>query len=1056
MNCRYSAVIMLLLSAVMYWSCSDDVDLKTNSDSNFIGFSVAHNQSWNVSGSGSRAFDPMSFIVDGLEDTIYMHLEVVDSIVPTAKAEKKAVSRATPVKPAGGDKQDSGNFADVHKSFGVSAYVGNVLYMGDLEVKSNSSGIWATTQTYFWPAEEVDFYAYAPYYVNGDSSNGKTFTASGNTINSSAGGEIEFTYTVPKGADGENKDAEVQPDLMFSGKTGCTRPSDGTQALNFAHAMAAVQFQVRNIPGCTINSISINNVHGSYTCVYDVEAGTFAVKEYHDEAVQSYVQSIGIAVDEENDGNITELTNRSGYETHTFMMLPQDLASTVKIEVNLTLEGATTPVTIEGSIGGADKSWEAGKTYIYTISNEVTNWTYVFDVTPSITIPFYGTKGEGTYSVVSYKTGLRAGQTIVEPVEWEVVSYNDGVTDRPDWLDEFTASGSGVGDVNSSESYYYAALAAPIASSTSHTNLIANESRGTAASPFNLSNPNNSASTEPYNTANCYIVNASGYYKLPLIYGNGYNQGAAHSVAYNPGAYTSGLGVASTMTATTSGAEDGDVVDASTQYTVTYQLNSLSSFKDHNDADITTPWIVSSNGRGGKYTPAKACVIWQDEPRLLTDVKLSETKDYIEFTVLSDYICEGNAVVAVKDADDNVMWSWHIWVSDTEIRDDYYLWNMPGWNYILNFNLVKNSYAEGSERTFYMMRDSYDATDNMAYAQGLGFCDAETKKYETRELTITFRQKENGNTVGDVKTMTVTQSGSASMTDNACYYQWGRKDPILPATSDGNKDWYVDDDDRTQKSTVETADGTVSLGYAIKNPDKFIVGEVSSTIEDDHLFVQNWCEKLYMNLWNAKNNYVPVVIYDYEKGPEVFLDYVINGTRMVKTVYDPCPVGYEVPRMDVWTGFSRTGSVVNGGLTGHEGLLEKANLKDWYVIDREVGTASGYSFYVEPNSLTSTGTGVAIFMEAFGHRREPDIEKYGVVTNAMTSSIICVEWQKNDGSGMNNYYKMEPTRLYTDQSIHSVRPISTSSFDLGFGVIPVRTGMNPGQQVDDDIEKIFE
>ncbi len=1041
----FVSVIPLLTFLISLNSCSDDTEFNTNHKSNFIGFSVVPEQNWNVGTAGARSYDPLDFVVDGLEDTIYLHCEVVDSIVPMAKKNSdEQVSRSTPVKPNAGDKEDSGNFADVHKSFGVSAYVGDVLYMGDLEVES-SGDIWATKQTYFWPADAVNFYAYAPYYANGDENAGKTFTASGNTVNSYNGSEIEFTYTVPKGVGGENKDAEAQPDLMFAGKIGCTRPDDGTQPLNFAHAMAAVQFQVKNIIGCTINSITIKNVYGSYTCVYDVEAGTFIVKEYIGDADKSYTQNIGIKVEEENDGNITPITNQTGYETHTFMMLPQTLASTVEVEVNLTVDGTTTPVTISGSIGGNDasgnpKTWEAGKTYIYTISNEVTNWTYVFDVTPSITIPFYGIKDNGSYSVTSYKQGTRAGQTIIEPVEWEVVSYNDGVTEKPSWLDQFTSSGSGVSDANSSETYNYAALACPIASSTSHTNLVANAVRGSVESPFNLSNPTDQTSTEPKHTANCYIVNAPGYYKLPLIYGNGYN----NPLAYNPYATDS----KSTNTYTTSGEEVKDNVVESSKRTVSVDVYALGSFKDHNDTDITSPWIVNTNGRGGKYTPASACIVWQDEPRLLTDVKLSSTQDYIEFTVLADHICEGNAVIAVKDAGGNIMWSWHIWVSDIAITPHMdSSMNMPEWNYQNNIWYI---YIEGAYRTFYLQKDGQVSVDaNMAYAKGLGFCDGETKTY-SRTLNIIFRQKENGAQVGNTKTMAVTQSGTVNMEDNACYYQWGRKDPMLPATSTGDKPYYVDDSDRTQKTEIKTLKGPVSLGTAIKNPDKFITGyEFSAT--STGLGIKNWCEKIYTNLWNAKNTWIPNDIYDYSVGSKELLENIINGTMTVKTVYDPCEVGYELPRHDVWTGYTSTGSVVNGGTSGHDGLLSLANIKDWYEVDKGYGQAKGYAFYLEPNGDTYT-----IFIQALGVRRPHIVpSEYGNMANALTSSIICMEWQKNDGTGMNNYYRMEPSRLFTQRSINSVRPISTSTFDLGFTVIPARIGANPTQQCDADIEQIF-
>lgn len=54
---------------------------------------------------------------------------------------------------------------------------------------------------------------------------------------------------------------------------------------------------------------------------------------------------------------------------------------------------------------------------------------------------------------------------------------------------------------------------------------------------------------------------------------------------------------------------------------------------------------------------------------LISNVQVSE--DYITFDVPDDFK-EGNAVIAAKDIDDTVLWSWHIWLVSDEINEYVY------------------------------------------------------------------------------------------------------------------------------------------------------------------------------------------------------------------------------------------------------------------------------------------------------------------------------------------------------------------------------------------------
>ena len=127
----------------------------------------------------------------------------------------------------------------------------------------------------------------------------------------------------------------------------------------------------------------------------------------------------------------------------------------------------------------------------------------------------------------------------------------------------------------------------------------------------------------PRSTANCYMVHTAGDYKLPLVYGNAIKNGATNAAAYT--------GIDNTNTTLT--------------------------FPRHDGNAITAPWIKDNS-----ITVATAELLWQDATGLVTAVGIDG--DYLTLTVGKNADTqEGNAVVAAKDGDGTIVWSWHIWVT---------------------------------------------------------------------------------------------------------------------------------------------------------------------------------------------------------------------------------------------------------------------------------------------------------------------------------------------------------------------------------------------------------
>lgn len=143
----------------------------------------------------------------------------------------------------------------------------------------------------------------------------------------------------------------------------------------------------------------------------------------------------------------------------------------------------------------------------------------------------------------------------------------------------------------------------------------------------------------------------------------------------------------------------------------------------------------------------------------------------------------------------------------------------------------------------------------------------EPKFYEDREdVTIKLVQKSSCETI----TVTVKQTKPDKLASSGVVYQWGRKDPF-PTES---------------LTSVTSANSQTTLATAIQNPNKFYAPTS-----------KNWCSTNYTNLWAGK-----YTGYSSTSGTST----ASNLTS--KTIYDPSPVGYKVPSIFAYSGFSTTGN----------------------------------------------------------------------------------------------------------------------------------------------------
>ena len=338
--------------------------------------------------------------------------------------------------------------------------------------------------------------------------------------------------------------------------------------------------------------------------------------------------------------------------------------------------------------------------------------------------------------------------------------------------------------------------------------------RGSKAEPVDLSTDNNSLFGLPLsgvNTANCYVVQAPGWYSFPLVYGNAIKNGSANTQAYNPG--TSGKGLATFVGA------DGQA--------------------------ITSPYI-----NNGSQKAVRARLEWQDVAGLVADevslVGSGNSADKIVFQVPKAFIREGNALISALAADGSVIWSWHIWVSGAASTD---------------FAPVTLTNANNTDFPFMRINLGWVAP----YATPLVYPGRETKvrvKQVTSGKEIVFTLLQTGASLPE------------NELGNCPFYQWGRKDPFVavdgklyPGETAGSvqgkkKTWY----NASRRDTIGTRALQLgeSLAAFISNP---TVYNVDSKGDNKYSNLWHATRDAFVSPATKAENSIPTVKTVYDPCP---------------------------------------------------------------------------------------------------------------------------------------------------------------------------------------------
>ena len=283
----------------------------------------------------------------------------------------------------------------------------------------------------------------------------------------------------------------------------------------------------------------------------------------------------------------------------------------------------------------------------------------------------------------------------------------------------------------------------------------------------------------------------------------------------------------------------------------------LKNFKDHNGQNITDPWIEKTNG-GANNGIDGVQIVWEDEKDLVhfdaNPIERNGNETYLKFEVKAADIKSGNAVVAVKKGN-TIVWSWHLWFAP-----DYVLDPIPVVNrttptaYTYNFSTENLGWK-------------YTSWTGSTYQQ------PRSVKVRVEQLSGPKKQAE----------FTITQNPGSTPNGSNTVYQFGRKD-AFPGGLTGNTEPTLYPAGQLFK---KNEGDNMSITNGIQHPGSFYIHGSSWSNNPPAGYS-------YYNLWSANNT----TTQGWDIG---------NDLPVIKTVYDPSPVGFHLPANNAFTRFTTTG-----------------------------------------------------------------------------------------------------------------------------------------------------
>ena len=277
-------------------------------------------------------------------------------------------------------------------------------------------------------------------------------------------------------------------------------------------------------------------------------------------------------------------------------------------------------------------------------------------------------------------------------------------------------------------------------------------------------------------------------------------------------------------------------------------------FQNHMGNAINSPYICGvKHARSEQFlfVPTGAKLIWADGESLVKNLRVVGTgkMSYLAFEVTKEDIKHGNAVVAALGK----------LIHPKGPQPELVLWSWHLW--FTEPDVLKP--IEVSDHNH--MKHGLTAEDlGWKYTKWRG------TSYKERSIKVKVMQKV-GNQPKQTAIITISQTGGVIANEGySTHYQWGRKE-AFPGTETLS----------SNSMSIEKGRNGVFQSAALQHPSTFYVGVNANP---------DWSYCHYKNLWSAANE-----DHGYSKAP------------VIKTIYDPSPVGFHVPSSSAFTGFTKTG-----------------------------------------------------------------------------------------------------------------------------------------------------
>lgn len=643
-----------------------------------------------------------------------------------------------------------------------------------------------------------------------------------------------------------NTDVKKQFDLLVANTNPFNYDDYVSQKIPiaFSHATTAVLFKVGNelTYKQKVKKIEIKNVIGDGT--YDIAKNEWTVG--------TSKKTFELDLSAKPFSTATNAGSIMNGDDGTFFMVPQDIPDEAYVLITF-----VSGKTVKANIGGTGKKWVAGTTKTYTISNskDLADRTLTLTINAAKNIFDYN-ETNVPFTVTSYSEVTGSGRPAkAEP--WTITKYEfsaDGTTWTEGKPSMVAAMSSESGNGGTS------ADACTMTFTNEYHDYKAEREAALKAADEATGTVDLSKVNGPQETANCYVVSASGKYSFPMVYGNAIKNGATNA----------------------------------SSYTSSYPASEHIFNKFWGASEINSPYITGANG---------AKVLWTSTPDIVSDVTINGSN--VEFKVNKDKMKEASVIIGVTNntlGAYNVLWSWHIWITSKDVVD--------------------------TDNGYFML-------------EPLGFRHTEwhgTTYEKDRKVRLTVTQTRTGKTAQ----VEFTQKASALVREGeAMYYQQGRKDPLYPSNGMSLQSTGTDPNGYNRGflpfwavrmplmmarfRTYDPNDSGIGKGEA--NGDWMWIN--FSDKSDGTKYYSHAEHATYFNLWDVNN----CVGY---RNPNAF----------VKTVYDPSPAGFRIPRLDEF-------NKINSGNNGKAAFVPAMGIlseRDFTITD------AGHSYYWSSEKKKGPGT----------------------------------------------------------------------------------------------------